>query len=181
MQLTDITDRYEVIYADPPWRYNFSASRSRAIERHYPTMSLADICDLPVSGIAADDCVLVLWATVPKLAESLEVMRAWEFEYQTAAVWDKQKIGMGYWFRGRHEIFLVGTRGQPPAPERRIASVVHSPRGSHSRKPDIVREWIELAWPAAKRIELFAREAWPGWDTFGNQVERTLFSDLAAR
>ena len=164
---------YQVIYADPPWNYPFGRNRP---ETHYKTMTVEEICDLDVC--AADDAVLLIWATSTRLPLAFQVMEAWGFEYKTHAIWDKVKIGMGYWFRGQHELLLVGTRGKwpPPEPSQRIASVIREPRGRHSRKPDTIREWIELTWPKAKRIELFAREAWKGWDTFGNQVERTLFS-----
>lgn len=97
--------KYEVIYADPPWRYDFSKSNSREIENQYPTMSVDEICSLKVP--TADNAVLYLWATAPKLLEALRVMDAWGFEYKTNAVWDKQIIGMGYWFRGQHELLLV--------------------------------------------------------------------------
>ena len=36
---------YDIIYADPPWRYSFSKSKSRQIENQYPTMSLQEIKD----------------------------------------------------------------------------------------------------------------------------------------
>ena len=167
---------YQVIYADPPWQYDFAASTSRSIEAHYNSMTVDDLKALNVQP--AENALLLLWATSPKLREALAVMDAWGFEYKTHAIWDKVKIGMGYWFRGQHELLMVGTRGKwpPPEPAQRMASVIREPRGRHSRKPDTIREWIESTWPEAKRIELFAREAWKGWDTFGNQVERTLFS-----
>lgn len=108
-----MTAAYGVIYADPPWRYD-DATPNRAVENHYPTMSNEEICALPVP--AADDCVLYLWATAPKLREALEVMEAWGFNYRTHAIWDKVKIGMGYWFRGQHELLLIGTRGDVRTP-----------------------------------------------------------------
>ncbi len=92
---------YDVILADPPWRYSFSRSPTRKIENHCPTMTLADINALGPRLPVADDSVLFLWATVPTLVEGLGVLEAWGFKYKTQAVWDKQIIGMGYWFRGR--------------------------------------------------------------------------------
>ena len=169
---------YEVIYADPPWRYDFSGSKSRSIEAHYRTMSVEELCEMQVDS--AGNSVLYLWATSPKLREALSVMESWGFSYKTHAIWDKEKLGMGYWFRGQHELLMVGTKGKwpPPQPGIRIGSVIREKRGRHSTKPDIVREWIENAWPAASRIELFARQKFPKWDAFGNQVEVTLFSDI---
>lgn len=162
---------FDLILADPPWRYSFSQSRSRSIEAHYPSMSQQELCDMAIP--AAQDAILLLWATAPKLVEALEVMAAWNFEYKTNLVWDKQKIGMGYWFRGQHELLLVGARGKvsPPKPAARISSVLRKARGRHSAKPDAIRRWAVEAFPEARRIELFARTTAEGFTAWGNQVE----------
>ena len=107
--------KYQVIYADPPWRYNFSKSNSRQIENQYDTMTIEDIKNLKVP--ADKNAVLYLWATAPKLIEALEVMKAWGFEYKTHCIWNKEIIGMGYWFRGQHELLLVGVKGAFPPPK----------------------------------------------------------------
>lgn len=162
---------YQVIYADPPWRYSFSKTNNRKIENHYQTMTQADLCaGCPVP--VAKDAVLYLWATAPKLLEALEVMSAWGFRYVTQAVWDKERLGMGFWFRGQHEILLVGVWGKmpPPAPSVRRSSVFRSPRGRHSAKPASVRDYIADAHPGARKVELFARVRVPGWDAWGNEV-----------
>lgn len=162
---------YNVIYADPPWQYEFSKSDSREIENHYPTMPLEEICALPVSDIAADDCVLYMWTTSPKLKESFEVLEAWGFEYKTCAVWDKQKIGMGYYFRQQHELLLVATRGSLPAPEpaTRPSSVLSYPREKHSAKPHEFYEVLEGMYGDLPKIELFCRTPRDGWSVWGNQ------------
>jgi len=161
---------YGLVYADPPWRYEHSKTESRAIENQYPTMSLDDIKALTVP--AADDCILFMWATSPKLAESLEVVTAWRFTYRTCAVWDKEVIGMGYYFRQQHELLLVATRGTPGAPDESVreSSVIRSRRAAHSEKPALVYELIERMYPNTTRIELFARTARAGWDSWGNQL-----------
>ena len=163
--------KYQVIVADPPWRYGFSKSKNRKVENHYPTMSQRDIEALAVP--AADDSVLFLWATAPKLIEALSVMRAWDFEYKTNGVWDKEKIGMGYWLRGQHELFLIGTRGKfsPPEPTHRRSSIIRSPRSRHSEKPNALQDWIDAAFPAATKLELFARTTRPGWASWGDEVD----------
>jgi N6-adenosine-specific RNA methylase IME4 len=165
------TEVYSVIYADPPWRYHNVVSEDRRIENHYPTMSLDDICDLPVAGIAAADSLLYLWATVAELPGALRVMNAWGFEYKSHAVWVKPSIGIGFWFRSQHELLLLGTRGSMPTPIEalRHSSVFESPTGAHSAKPKIVRDWIDSAYGDFPRIELFAREGSDGWDVWGNQ------------
>lgn len=120
----------------------------------------------------AQNSVLYLWATAPKLLWAIEVMEAWGFTYKTNAVWDKQIMGMGYWFRGRHELVLVGTMGKfsPPEPSRRRSSIFHEKRMGHSVKPKSLQEHIEAAFPKARKIELFAREPRDGWMVWGDQV-----------
>lgn len=77
--------KYNIIYADPPWRYQ-QKSLSGAAEHHYPTMSVKDICGLKVEEIAAKDCVLFLWATFPQLPEALRVIKAWGFSVQNSSL-----------------------------------------------------------------------------------------------
>ena len=97
-----VDGKYDVLLADPPWRYKFTKTKSRAFENQYHTMALENIKRLQVPS--EDNAVLFLWATAPKLLEALDVMAAWGFEYKTCAVWDKAKLGMGFWFRGQHEL-----------------------------------------------------------------------------
>jgi len=165
------TKRYSVIYADPPWRYEHSATMNRDIENHYPTMELQDICNMPVQDISADDCVLFIWATSPKLAEAMQVISAWGFTYKTCAVWDKQHIGMGYYFRQQHELLLVATKGKPGTPETsaRKPSVYSEKRVEHSAKPHYFRDLIVEMYPKHSRIELFCRDPASGWAVWGNQ------------
>jgi N6-adenosine-specific RNA methylase IME4 len=161
---------YHVIYADPPWRYSFSQSKSRKIENQYPTMDVEDICDMDIPS--ARNSVLYLWATAPKLIEALQVMEAWGFCYKTHAIWDKEKIGMGYWFRGQHELLLVGVKGNfsPPNAGLRIGSVIRGQRGKHSNKPNKIRDYLTLCYPKYKKLELFARTRTKEWDVFGNEI-----------
>lgn len=166
--------KYKIIYADPPWRYSFSKSDSRKIENQYPTMTDDEICALSVPS--DDDSVLFLWATAPKIELALRVMKVWGFQYKTMAVWDKKILGMGYWFRGQHELLLVGTKGRPKIPEQkdRRSSVFQERRSRHSAKPKCVRDWIESAYPTEPKLELFARIAAPGWGRWGNQADSTI-------
>ena len=160
---------YPVIYADPPWRYEHVKTESRAIENQYPTMTLDDICALDIP--AHDDAILFLWGTSPKLEEAMRVIREWGFTYRTCAVWDKQKIGMGYYFRQQHELLLVATRGNLPAPQpaNRPSSVFSFLRGEHSAKPFEVAEMIEQMYPELPKLEMFCRAPRNGWDAWGNQ------------
>lgn len=171
---------YGVIYADPPWAYNESGGGDiRTPHSQYPTMQQDELLNMVIP--ADDNCILYLWATSIKLPEALEVMNGWGFRYKTQAVWDKVKVGMGYWFRGQHEILMVGTRGKvsPPPQSARVSSVIRCPRGRHSAKPEHVREWIGEWYPDVPKLEIFGRLKRPGWDVFGNQVEHDLFSENA--
>lgn len=168
---------YDIIYADPPWRYEHPISDSRRIENQYPTMDLEEIKRVEIP--ACDNCLLLLWATAPKLEESIEVMNAWGFRYRTCLIWDKKIIGMGYWFRSQHEILLVGVKGNfsPPKAEMRISSIFSEKKKEHSLKPDSIRKLIEKWYPDKSKIELFARKHIFGWDVMGNEInnnQRTL-------
>lgn len=163
---------YPVLYADPPWRYEHSKTVSREIENHYPTMSLEEICRLPVADVATPDSIIYLWTTSPKLEESLTVLKAWDYTYRTCLVWVKDKIGMGYYARQRHELLLIGKRGNFPVPEveNRFDSVIEAPRTEHSAKPEMVYTMIERMYPEFPKLELFARTKRAGWDSWGNQA-----------
>jgi N6-adenosine-specific RNA methylase IME4/ParB-like chromosome segregation protein Spo0J len=166
-----------LILADPPWKYDFAETDSRQIENHYPTGTVAEIADYMRKEMASEntahDCVLFLWATVAKLTEAIDLIGELGFQYKTSAVWDKEKIGMGYWFRGQHELLLVATRGEfsPPEQENRRSSVFREPRGKHSAKPECVFQWIEAAFPNAVKMEIFQRASRPGWIGKGNEAK----------
>jgi N6-adenosine-specific RNA methylase IME4 len=162
--------KFNVIYADPPWKYEFAQSGNREVGKEYPTMELDDICKIAVP--AADDAILLLWVTVPKLREGMKVVEAWGFEYKTGMVWVKGgKIGMGYYVRSKHELLLIATRGKfgPPAEDCRPESIIIADRGKHSEKPAVVYELIEKMYPGHKYIELFARSKRDGWTSWGNE------------
>lgn len=167
--------KYPIIYADPPWRYENPpmGDTGRSIENHYPTMTLDEICALAVGDTAADDAILFMWATSPKLAECMEVIEAWGFTYRTSMVWVKDKIGMGYYARNRHELLLIARRGSPgtPDPGNRPDSIIEAPRQAHSAKPPVVYELIEKMYPDLKKIELFCRVPREGWASWGNEIE----------
>jgi N6-adenosine-specific RNA methylase IME4 len=165
--------KFNVVLADPPWRYEHNEADNRAIEWHYPTMELAEICALPIQESCADDCVLFCWATSPKLAEAMQVVASWGFLYRTCAVWLKDKIGMGYYWRQQHELLLLAIKGNPRAPfeSTRQPSVFEAPRCEHSRKPDLVYGMVEQMFPEAKYLELFCRRPRPGWTAWGNEIQ----------
>lgn len=161
---------FPVIYADPPWRYEHSKSDNRKIENQYPTMLLDDIKEIVIP--TTPDAILFLWATSPKLAKAMEVINAWGFDYRTCMVWVKDKIGMGYYARQRHELLLIAIKGNmlTPEPASRPDSVIESPREEHSKKPVVVYELIEAMYPDLPKLEMFARTERNGWDVWGNEV-----------
>jgi N6-adenosine-specific RNA methylase IME4 len=168
--------RYGVILADPEWRfetYSRETGMDRAADNHYPTSDLETIKSRPVSTIAADDCVLFLWATAPMLPQALDVMGAWGFRYASQFVWAKDRIGTGFWNRNKHELLLIGVRGSPPAPAMgtQADSLIGAPVGRHSEKPAIFYEIIEAYFPTLPKIELNARASRSGWDAWGFEAE----------
>lgn len=168
-------DAVSVLLADPPWQYDFAETDNRQIENQYPTATVEEICSHIHAAwmpLLAEDCVLFLWAPVPKLEEALRVLKEWGFSYKTGAVWDKEKVGMGYWFRGQHELLLVGTRGaiSPPKPSLRVSSVFRERRKGHSKKPTCVYEALEHMFPDATKAELYQRKPRDGWIGYGNEV-----------
>jgi N6-adenosine-specific RNA methylase IME4 len=164
---------YPVIYADPPWQFGTWSEngKDRSAENHYPTMTLDKLKAMPVP--AAADCVLFLWATVPMLPQALEVMAAWGFTYKSHCVWVKDRAGTGYWFRNKHELLLVGTRGNipAPAPGEQMDSVIACAARRHSEKPAAFAELIDGYFPTLEGIELFARGPRLGWDTWGAESD----------
>jgi N6-adenosine-specific RNA methylase IME4 len=169
--------RYGVIVADPEWRfeaYNQTTGLQKAADNHYPTSPIEVILARDVPSIAAPDCTLFLWATVPCLEQALRVVDRWGFFYKSMLTWDKVNIGTGFWLRNRTEHLLIATKGSPPAPAMgtQIGSLWTEKKGVHSAKPVGILDWIERLYPNMPKIELNRRGApRPGWDAWGNEVE----------
>jgi N6-adenosine-specific RNA methylase IME4 len=171
-QIAEPTGKYRVIYADPPWSYGNTQPDYHPEQRdHYPTMSLDEVCAVPVAALAEDDAVLFIWVTSPVLAEAFSVITAWGFTYKASFVWDKVKHNMGHYNSVRHEFLLVCTRGSCHPDERKLFdSVVSEERTTHSTKPESFRTIIDTIYPRGKRVELFARSVAKGWDQWGLEV-----------
>lgn len=173
--------KYNIIYADPPWRYKVYSKKGlgRSAESHYPTMSLEDIQALPVRDLAAADCILFMWTTIPLLQDCFSVMRAWGFDYKTVAfVWIKQNRksdslfwGMGHWTRANAEFCMLATKGHPKRKSAGVHQVIISHIEEHSKKPDETRERIIRHVGDLPRVELFAREKTDDWDAWGNEID----------
>lgn len=160
-----------LILCDPPWKYDFAETKNRQIENQYSTLTVPEMKDhLPATQ---DDCIMFMWATAPKLREAFELLDLWKFFYKTHAIWNKEIIGSGYWFRGQHEILIVATKGKcsPPIESLRVSSIFNERRTKHSKKPICVYEYIEKAFGDKIKLEMYCREARTGWLTMGDEVE----------
>ncbi len=175
--------RFKTILADPPWRFA-NRTGKMAPEHHrlsrYGTMSLEEIKALPVSQVADEPAHLYLWVPNALLAEGLEVMEAWGFQYKTNLVWHKIRKdggpdgrGVGFYFRNVTEVVLFGIRGKGArtlAAGRRQVNFLATRKREHSRKPDELYDIIESC-SSGPCLELFARGGRSGWETWGNQAE----------
>lgn len=181
--------KYAAIYADPPWTFRVWADSDTAhgsANAHYNTMSAEELQALPVSDLAAPDCVLFVWICWPNLIESLDLIKAWGFEYKTCAfAWMKADVstlnlfsdpvdaymGLGYYTRANSEMCLLATRGHPKRINADVRQGIIEPRREHSRKPDCVPSRIERL-VTGPYLELFARTKRVGWTSWGNQTDK---------
>lgn len=185
--------KFSAILADPPWAFRTFANKdvvpARGVQP-YATMTIDDICTLPVADLAGKNCVLLMWTCWPVLQSSFRVLEAWGFTYKTCAFsWMKADpyrlfaddktpfAGMGYWTRANTEPCLLATRGKPKRINADVRQGIIAPRREHSRKPDEIHGRIERL-VAGPYLELFARQSRPGWTTWGNQS--TKFDEAAA-
>jgi N6-adenosine-specific RNA methylase IME4 len=172
--------KYQIVYADPPWSFNFQRRKGLSDEakgRLYPTMNGQDIINLPVKELAADNAVLFLWVMNSELPLAFDVIKGWGFSYKTVAfTWVKTTVngkycfGGGNWTRSNPELCLLATKGKPKRNSAGVRELVVSERRQHSRKPDEIRQSIVELCGDLPRIELFARQKTDGWDVWGNEV-----------
>ena len=180
---------YNVIYADPPWQYGSRGPRSgQFAELDYPTMPTAEICALPVSLLAEDNAALFLWFTGSFMPDALQVIESWGFQFvRVDKVWAKKTAAgrphaaVGPWGMSDAEFLALAVRGsmhsQQAESNQYVVTETPYP-GRHSAKPELFRQQIERRFPSARRLELFARTAPPGWDVWGNEVESALLGSI---
>ena len=191
--------KYQIIYADPPWKYNDKMKMKgvhgmiRGAESFYNTMNLSDIKALNVQEISDENCLLFLWITMPLLQEGLDVIRSWGFRYTTCGfTWvkktksGKNHCGMGHYTRGNAELCLIGVKGKVPIIDHSVKQIIEAQIQGHSQKPDEVRKKIVQLTGNLPRIELFARKpkgrlfedkSFDGWDVWGNEVKSDIRFD----
>lgn len=161
--------KYKTIYADPPWNEVGGGKIKRGADKHYSLMKTENIKKLPVHTIADDDCWLFMWVTNNFLKDGLDVMESWGFRYITNIVWAKNSFGLGYYFRGQHEICLFGVKGKLKPKVRNESSLVFAKKDKHSKKPlQFYKKITNVSH--SPRIELFARQKIDGWDSWGNEI-----------
>ena len=177
-------EKPKVLLIDPPWQFRVwsrDTGQGRSAEAHYPTMSLGELKALSFSDVMAPDSAMLMWATFPTLPEALELGKAWGYTYKTVAfTWvkttkhGKWHMGMGYYTRANSEICLLFTRGKPlKRKAKNVRQLLIAPVRRHSQKPDEQYERIEALFDGPY-LEAFARQAWPGWGRWGNEVESTI-------
>jgi N6-adenosine-specific RNA methylase IME4 len=171
---------YQLILLDPAWRFlNYSAKgEAKNPVAHYACMSFDQLAALPVGHLAAPDCAMVMWAVAPMLDKAIELMRVYGFTFKTAGSWAKQSptgekwaFGPGYILRSAAEFYIVGTIGNPAVQSHSVRNLIVAPRREHSRKPDQMHADLERLYPGPPS-ELFARQRRPGWDSWGNEVDK---------
>jgi N6-adenosine-specific RNA methylase IME4 len=174
---------YDIILADPPWRFasNSEAKPGKNAMQHYPCMRIPEIKALPVPDLAGRPALVFLWTTSPMLALSMDVLAAWRLKYVSHVIWLKNRIGTGYWVRGKHELLLIAKRGRFPCPSPTLfpESVIYAPITEHSRKPEVFQDRIDAAFPEARKLEMFARRVRPGWAAWGNETDRFAYEATA--
>ena len=176
-------EKFDVIYADPPWDYKGQLQHNGAggIEsggalKHYSTVTLDDLLNLNIRKITADKALLFMWTSSPHLDQAIDLGKAWGFSWATVAfVWNKMKTNPGFYTLSQCELCLVFRHGKIPTPRgaRNIRQYVEEERGRHSQKPHEVRSRITEMFPTQRKIELFAREAHAGWSVWGDESPET--------
>ncbi len=166
--------KYKTIYTDPPWKESGGGKIKRGADAHYPLMTTKEICEMPIQQIADDNCHLYLWTTNNFLQDAFKVIEAWGFKYITCITWIKDKQGLGQYYRGLTEHCLFARKGMLPykiidGKRQQGLTGFYAPKEEHSKKPDTMRQMIERV-SYSPRIELFARQKFPGWDCWGDEV-----------
>ena len=186
---------FRTIVADPPWRYTknpppANTAAGVSAEHKYDTLSTDELAHIDVGRMAAADAHLYVWVTNPVLTHqrpgitgrlsAMDLIRAWGFEPKTLLTWVKGRelqgsgAGMGFYFRGDTEHVIFAVRGRLPIPPaRRITNVFCAPKARHSAKPDAFMKRVEMVSPGPY-LELFARQARPGWERWGNETDSTV-------
>jgi N6-adenosine-specific RNA methylase IME4 len=174
--LPELEGLFDVVSVDPPWPYEGESKKTtsfdsvgRRVANPYPEMSIEDIKKIEMPLM--DDSVVLLWTTHKFLPDAFEILKEWGMNYKATLVWNKEKIGMGAWFRMQCEFCLVGVKGKPYWENTTFRDILNESRREHSRKPDSFFEMIEKI-TMGRRLEYFSREKREGWEVFGNDINK---------
>ena len=177
--------KYNIIYADPPWKFTSPKFQDgnrgfgNRVEDRYKTMNIKEICDLPIKKIADKNCILFLWIIDSHLEKSFKIFKSWGFRFATIGfTWVKQYKSGSYCYNfGTYtlkstEICLIGLKGKLKKLKNKnnVKGLVFAERTKHSKKPDYIRKQIVELCGDLPRIELFARNRYKGWDSWGNEI-----------
>jgi N6-adenosine-specific RNA methylase IME4 len=175
IDIFNTTNKFRVIYADPAWSYNDKQDTPQlgGASKHYNTMTVNEICSLPVNKISEKDSVLFLWVTSPLLEDAFTVIKSWGFKYKTSFVWDKVKHNMGHYNSVRHEFLLIATKGSCVPDNKKLYDSVQTieRNDNHSEKPIEFLNIIDDIYNYGNKLEMFCRnikkDKWYGW---GNEI-----------
>lgn len=164
--------KYKTLVADPPWTFKYRPTQGAV---PYPTLSTPQLIAMgpQIQDLAATDSHLYLWSTHSHLADALGVIGAWGFRFIQAIPWDKERMGLGHYFRNRTELLLFAVRGHLRLKRRDLVAFIREVRREHSRKPEAAYRLIEAGSPGP-RLELFARRCRDGWDAWGNEIQSAI-------
>lgn len=162
--------KYASIVLDPPWMYGrtYDPKGSR-VANPYPEMSQEQLKALEIP--AMDDSIMFLWTTHKFLFDAKELMDHWGFDYKATLVWNKEKIGMGLWFRMQCEFCLFGIKGKPIWDNTSIRDIITEPRREHSRKPESFYDMVEKV-SVGEIYEFFARTERERFISHGNDTKK---------
>ena len=175
IDINNTNETFRVIYADPAWSYNDKQDTPQlgGAAKHYDTMSINELCKLPVNNISEKNSILFLWVTSPLLEDAFKVVNSWGFKYKTSFIWDKVKHNMGHYNSVRHEILLVCTKGSCTPDNKKLYNSVQSieRNNNHSEKPIEFLNIIDDLYNFGNKLEMFCRtikkKNWYGW---GNEL-----------
>jgi len=169
-ELPELQGLYDIISVDPPWNYGreYDPETSR-VANPYPEMTVEQIkaIDMPFT----DNAIVFLWTTHKFLPEAFDILKHWGFEYKATLVWNKERIGMGAWFRMQCEFCLFAVKGKPYWDNTTERDIITEARREHSRKPDAFFDMVDKIC-IGRKLEYFSREKRDGWDIFGNDTEK---------
>lgn len=175
-ELPELEGLFDVVSVDPPWPYEGESKKvtsfdpnGRRVANPYPEMSIQEIKDIQMPLM--NDSIVFLWTTHKFLPDAFDILKEWGMEYKATLVWNKEKIGMGAWFRMQCEFCLVGVKGKPYFENTKYRDILSEPRREHSRKPDSFFSMVEEI-TLGRRLEYFSREKREGWEVFGNDIEK---------